>query len=165
RVYRLSRFASDRLAATLPLLAQEPAEVKDDAKLFKPETIKKANEAVRDLDKQRIRLAIETYPTVPTDMIDKVKAMNAKEREEFFSEWSRKRVKELGANTILILLTSEPKHLHVWVGGEAAKRGFTPEDREALTKGMLEKLRKMQVDEALLDAVTTLRKRFDAPKP
>src|SRR5437588_4056731 len=124
--YRHLLFAVALLVAG-PVLAKEPA-VKDEAKFFKPETIQKANEAASELDKRGIRLAVETYPTVPKEMIDKVKAMEAKDREEFFTEWSRKRVKELGANTILILLTSEPKHFHLYVGPDAEKRGFTPKD-------------------------------------
>jgi hypothetical protein len=160
----LCRFACCGLAlagAVGLLSAQEPLEVKDQAGLFKAETIKKANEAARDLAKKGIRLAIETYPTVPKESIDKVKEMKADEREKFYVEWSLKRVKDLGENTVLILLTNEPKHLETAVGAEVKKK-FAQQDRKALTDAMLAKLRKMQVDDALLDAVSTLRKHFDA---
>src|SRR5438270_4615621 len=99
--------------ACVPLLAQEPADVKDDAKLFKAETLKKVNEAIRDLDKKGIRLAVETYPAVPKESADKLKALaswlafleengvqpppkdiadkltnvDTKAREEFFARW------------------------------------------------------------------------------
>lgn len=151
------------LGVAFPLAAQAPGEVKDQAGFFKLETIKKANEAIEALNKKGIRLAIETYPTVPKESIEKVKEMDTKAREKFFQEWALKqRVKELGENTILILLTNEPKHLETAVGSEAKKK-FTPDDRKALTDAMLQKLRKMQVDDALLDAVTTLRKHFETP--
>ena len=67
----------------------------------------------------------------------------------------------LGENTVLILLTNEPKHLETAVGPEVKKK-FAQQDRRALTDAMLAKLRKMQVDDALLDAVGTLRKHFEA---
>ncbi len=161
----LCRFAICGLAlagAAAALSAQAPGEVKDQAGFFKLETIGKANEAIEALNKKGIRLAIETYTTVPKDSIDKVKEMKTEDREKFFAEWALKRVKDLGENTILILFTNEPKHLETAVGAEARKK-FTPEDRKALTGAMLGKLRKMQVDDALLDAVATLRKHFDAP--
>ena len=144
--------------------AQSPGAVKDQAGLFKPETIKKANEAIEDLNKKGIRLAIETYPTVPKESIDDVKKMDAKARDKFYLDWALGRVKDLGKNTILILATNEPKHLETASGPEAIMK-FPRKDREALTNAMLQKLRKMQVDDALLEAVATLRKHFEiAPK-
>jgi hypothetical protein len=173
------------------LLAQDASAgkdaVKDDAKLFKAETIKLANEAIRDLDKKGVRLAVETYPAVPKDVaeqfeamdvwmrflkendvkvpkeiLDKLKGANAKARDEYFARWGNRRAKEIGGNTILILLTNQPKHLEITVTPEVEKKGFTAKDRQTLTRAMLEKLRKSQVDEALIDAVGTLRKHFDA---
>jgi len=156
-------FCGLALASAIGLAsAQEPLEVKDQAGFFKAETIKSANEAARELAKKGIRLAIETYPTVPKESIDKVKEMKTEEREDFYKEWALKRVKDLGDNTILILLTNEPKHLETAVGAGARKK-FTPQDRKALTDAMLAKLKKMQVDDALLEATATLRKHFDAP--
>jgi TPM domain len=156
-------FCGLALAGAVGLLSgQEPLEVKDSAGLFKAETIKTANEAARALAKKGIRLAIETYATVPKESIDKVKEMKTEERDKFYLEWSLKRVKDLGDNTILILLTKEPAHLETAVDAAALKK-FTPQDRKALTDAMLAKLRKMQLDDALLEAVATMRKHFDAP--
>jgi uncharacterized membrane protein YgcG len=151
------------LGIAYPLAAQAPGEVKDQAGFFKLETIKKANEAIEALNKKGIRLAVETYPTVPKESIEKVKEMDTKDREKFFQDWALKhRVKELGENTILILMTNEPKHLETAVGSEARKK-FSPDDRKALTDAMLQKLRNKLVDDALIEAVTTLRKHFDTP--
>src|ERR1700683_883408 len=105
----LCRFAFCGLAlasAAAALSAQAPGEVKDQAGFFKLETIGKANEAIEALTKKGIRLALEPSPTVPKDSIDKVTEMKADEREKFYVEWSLKRVKELGENTILILFTN-----------------------------------------------------------
>src|SRR5580704_2616448 len=94
------------LAGAVGLLsAQAPGEIKDQAGFFKLETIGKANSAIEALSKKGIRLAIETYATVPKESIDKVKEMKTEEREKFFEEWAKKRIKDLGENTILILLT------------------------------------------------------------
>ena len=51
------------------------------------------------------------------------------------------------------------------MGADVRKKGFTPEDRQALTRAMLEKLDRKQIDEALEGALSTLRKRLDAAPP
>jgi hypothetical protein len=145
------------------LPAQEPDKVKDDAKLFKAETVAKANDVVRDLTTKGIRLVIETYPTVPPGMPEKIKEVNAETREKIFEEWSKMRLKKLGANAFDIVITNDPKHLQVTMGPDVVKKGFSPEDRRALTKAMLEHLKKGEMDAALLDALAMLQKRLDAP--
>src|SRR5437879_2504423 len=113
------------MVAAGPLLAQEADEVKDGAKFFKPETVRQANEAVHALAKKGIRLVIETYPTVPPGITEKIKELDAKGREEAFEEWATKRVKALGASSVYILLTNDPKHLELRYGTEAGKKGLT----------------------------------------
>ena len=177
------------LMAGLAISAQQPGEVKDDAKFFKAATVNAVNTAIRDLDKKGIRLAVETYPTgpkegadklrafsawmeflkengvqpPPKDIVEKLKNLDSRARDEFFARWGNKRAKELGGSTILILLTNEPKHLEVTVTPEAEKKGFSAKDRAALARAMLDKLRNGQLDDAVLEAVSTLRKEFDAP--
>src|SRR5437867_125773 len=62
------------------------AEVRDDGGFFKPETIRKANQEIKDL-KHRTKkdLLVETYKTVPADKAEQVKNMNAEARNKFFS--------------------------------------------------------------------------------
>lgn len=163
---RLCALAACLFALTVPLGAQEAKEsVKDDAKLFKPETIKKAEETARALAKKGIQLMIATYPTIPPGMTEKVKQMNAKEREAVFEEWSKKQLEKLGPGILQIVLTDDPKHLQVTIGADVIKKGFTAEDRQKLTRAMLEKLNKNQIDAALEGALSTLRSRLDAPPP
>jgi hypothetical protein len=150
-----------RLAGQEPTKSKED-KVKDDAKLFKAETVAKADEAVRDLARKGIRLVIETYPTVPAGIPEKVKEVDAKTREKVFEEWARSRLETLGANAFDIVITNDPKHLQVTMGAEVRKKGFTLEDRQALTRAMLQRLGKGQIDEALLEAIATLRKHFEA---
>ena len=174
--------------ASLSIAAQEPGEVKDDAKFFKADTVKKVNEAIRDFDKKGIRLAVETLPVPkdaaeklrafsawlellketgvqppPKDITDKLKGLDKKAREEYFTRWAGKRAKELGATTILILVTDEPKHLEVSMTPEVEKKGLSAKDRAALVRAMIDRLNKGQIDDALLDAVSTLRKELDVP--
>jgi hypothetical protein len=169
RIARLVPSMLVLVAVAAPLVGQDakepPVPVKDEAKLFKPETIKKAGETAQVLAKKGVNLVIETYATIPPDLTDKVKEMSAKDREAAFEEWARKRIKTLGAASFHIVLTNDPKHLQVTMGSEVLKKGFTAKDRQALTAAMLERLNKKQVDEALLDALDTLRRHFDAPAP
>ena len=97
------------------------------------------------------------------EVTDAAALQDAVARDAFFAQWGNKRAKELGGSAVVILLTSEPKHLEVTVTPEAEKKGFSAKERAVLVRVMLEKLRNGQLDDALLDAVTTLRKEFDVP--
>src|SRR5579871_1367195 len=60
-------------------------EVKDEAKFFKPETVKKANDEIRAIMRKYEKdVLIETFPSVPEGQLEKVKAMPLEERAQFF---------------------------------------------------------------------------------
>lgn len=163
----LGRIAAFALLLALPLGAQESKDapvIKDEAKLFKPETIRTAEAAGRDLAKKGVRLVVETYPTVPPGIDDKAKDMNAKDRAQAFEEWGLYHIKRYGPAAFQIVITNDPKFLEITTGPAIRKKGFTPKDREALTRTMIEKLRNKQIDEAIESALAALRKRFDAPE-
>src|SRR6266851_216399 len=89
-------------------------EVKDEARILKPETLRKANAIIReihDLDPRGYTdLYIETYPTVPGGeaKAEQVRKMSKSERERFFTGWLGERARELRVNGIYALICMKP---------------------------------------------------------
>src|SRR5947209_4903595 len=85
------------------ILAIAP-EIKDEARFFSPEAVKKANEDIRDLARKYDRdLLIETFPAVPDNQGEKLKAMSRADREKFFHDWAVKRMTDVAVNGVYIL--------------------------------------------------------------
>src|SRR5205807_1687148 len=81
--------------AVLVLTLNFPAgavDVRDEAQLFEPGTLLKANQMIRDIkDKFKQDLVVESFATVPKTMVDKVAKMSGKEKADFFALWGVKR--------------------------------------------------------------------------
>src|SRR5690349_13554669 len=91
-VYAVLLAGAGRAAAVAP-------EVKDEGKFFSADAIKKANEQIHELTRKTGKdLLIETYATVPTDQVEKVKAMSREERARFFRSWAEERVRTAVVN-------------------------------------------------------------------
>src|SRR5262245_55722058 len=68
-------------------------EIKDEAKLFSPEAVKKANEQIKDIARKHgLDLLVETFNTVPGDQAAKVKDLPREERVKFFQNWAKDRI-------------------------------------------------------------------------
>src|SRR5205809_5373766 len=135
-------------------------EVKDDAGIFKKETIKQANQEIKQLkDLYKEDLLIETYKEIPADR----KGEYSKEQKnEFFQKWARDRAKAAGVNGVYMLICMEPEHLQIEVGDQTQKKAFTIADRNELGKRMLPKLKDKEYDRALLDAVNFVESKMSA---
>jgi hypothetical protein len=127
--------------------------VKDDAKFFSEETIKKVTEEVRELARKYDRdVLVETYLKPPDDQVDKVKEMSKEDRDKFFKKWAEERMKAEGLAGVYILVCKEPSYLYV----EASNRAKTIFDREfvdKLVKELLSNFRKKEFDGGLMAAV------------
>jgi hypothetical protein len=114
------------LIVTSPAAAVAP-QIRDEGKFFSAEAVKKADEQIRDLyAKYNKDLLIETFLSVPADQLEKVKAMDAKQKSEYFHKQAVERAKERAVNGIYILITKEPKYLYV----EITPRAQAVFDRE-----------------------------------
>jgi uncharacterized membrane protein YgcG len=123
-MFRRTCFMSSAvLAAWLVLAARAAAvapEIRDEGKFFSPEAVKRANEQIRDIfGKHGKDLLIETFPSVPPDQLEKVKAMNAKEKTEYFHNKAVDRCKQRVVNGVYIIITREPKYLYVEITPQA----------------------------------------------
>src|SRR5262249_6214353 len=83
-------------------------EVKDDAKLFTDEAIKKANDQIREIAQKYDRdLLVETFASVPADEVENVKKMDKEERGKFFEKWANERAKFRAVNGVYVLICKE----------------------------------------------------------
>src|SRR5205807_256209 len=132
-------------------------EIKDDGKFFSAEAIKKANDIIReihDLDPRDHKdLFIETYATVPGGATKAEELKKSKEaRDEYFAKWGQARERELRVDGVYVIITRNPAHIEVGVGKETAKKAFTREDKRELQRTLLERFKKKEYNEGLIQA-------------
>src|SRR5262249_3607776 len=102
-------------------------EVRDEGNFFSPAALKKADERVRDIYRKHGRdVLVETFATVPADDVEKVKAMEADQRNAYFLKWAKARADLRVVNGVYVLLCKEPLHWQVGVV-EKEPRKFAPD--------------------------------------
>jgi hypothetical protein len=157
------KFVQAGFAAGKVVIAQAP-EIKDDGKFFSAETIKSANEIIREIStKYKQDLVFETYAGVPADDVEKVKTMNREEKYEYFHKWAVKRMEALKMNGVYLLVTKDPTFFKIEVS-EKARSIFDRKAVANLQKTILEEFRDRRFDEGLLAGVKLVRDTFAAAK-
>lgn len=128
-------------------------EIRDDGKFFSAEAIKKADARIREIARKYERdLLIETFATVPRDDEEKVKAMDAKARADYFLQWAKKRVQDRVVNGAYVLICKEPRWLRVGVV-EREPHKFPPGSSASLEKVIAKEFAQGQFDDGLDQAV------------
>ena len=136
--------------------------IKDEAKFFSPDAVKKADKEIRDLYRQHgFDLLVETFPVVPGDQTEHVKAMSSAERGKFFRNWATERSELNVVNGVYILITKEPAHLEIIITPKA-RRIIDQEAFEKLRGQILRQFRDKHFDEGLQGAVDFVRERVTA---
>jgi hypothetical protein len=140
------------------------AEVRDEAtpKFFKAETVKEANEIIREIKHEHGEdLLIETFTEPPADRKEAIE----KDRNKGFEEWARERAKTVEVKGVYILITHKPAHLQVEVGDKTKEKVFTLENRDHLSKLMLERFKEKEYDRGLIEGVKYVRDTMNANEP
>ena len=130
-------------------------EIKDEAKMFSAEAVKKANEQIKDIArKHHLDLLVETFTTVPGDQVAKVKDLPREERVKFFQTWAKDRMNHHVVNGVYVLICKEPPFVRVEVSdGTIARQRFGTAFGGEMGKMFLEEFREKRFDEGLLKAV------------
>jgi uncharacterized membrane protein YgcG len=129
------------------------AEVRDQAGFFKPETVARANEVIKEIkQKYRKDLVVETFRHVPEGKEKEATSSDRKVKARFFADWAIRRARQEGVNGIYVLITREPGHVEVVVGNQTRKV-FPDEERDRLAQILLTHFKKKEYDEGLLEAV------------
>ena len=148
------------LLATPPAWAAVP-EVRDQTRLFRPETVEQADAILQDIKRvHNQELAIETYSSIPADRQAawQAESNDPEKRTLFFAEWGRERFRALNVNGIYMLITKDPDHLQIEVGNVTVGRAFTMENRDRVDKIMVPRLERKDYDDALLAGVEYVRR-------
>ena len=158
-----------RIVFTLTLLlamqgraAAVAPEIKDEAKFFSAEAIKKANEQILEIARKFERdLLIETVAGVAAESQEKVKSMSKEERSKFFDTWAKERAEKVAVNGVYILVCKEPSYVQI----ELYPKSRGPLDNQLRTKLreiLVEQFRDKKFDEGLLAAVKMVREKLTA---
>src|SRR3954468_21880509 len=118
------------------------AEVRDEAGIFKPETIERADQEIKAIKQQfHVDLLIETFKEIPADK----KAASAANKDGFFDEWARDEARKAAVNGILVLICMDPPYIQYEIARETRQRGaFTPKEGGELRRDLGAKLKAKQ---------------------
>jgi hypothetical protein len=114
-----------------PVVAGSPPRpaVHDEAKLFGPEAVKRAEQLISGIrDEYHIDLRIDTLTELPGADPSKLRSMSNRQRAKFLREIAQQRADDEGVNGIYVLVTTQPRNV-VLIGW--------PELRE-VERGLLE---------------------------
>jgi hypothetical protein len=168
RRYWITRLVLPLLAIVLALAARADsgldAVVRDDAGFFKAETVKKANEQLKQIKAAHGKeLVIETFASIPADrQPDWESAKDDKQqREEFFDKWLESRARALKVDGVYTLIVRDPAHLEVRAGRNTKVRDFTQSNQETLASILLESFKGKEYDQGLAKAVDYFKEALD----
>lgn len=128
--------------------------VRDNGVFFSDSAKSEATRRISEIEREYKKdLVIETFKEIPEEIKQGVELTDKAALGRLFEQWTVKQAKQQKVNGVYILLTKEPAHIQIVVGNDTQKKAFTLMDRTNLTSLMLNKLRKKQNDEALLEGV------------
>jgi hypothetical protein len=161
-----NRWASLATASSLLLVAQALAvapEIRDEGKLFSAEAIKKADEHIAEINRKYDRdLLIETFASAPAADVEKVKAMEPKERDEYFTTWAKDRAQKRVVRGVYVMICKEPHILRVGVV-EPQPHKFPAGTQAAIDEALKKELKDGHFDGVLEKALKIVEDRL-APK-
>jgi uncharacterized membrane protein YgcG len=134
--------------------------VNDRGKFFSADAIKKANLAIRELYLNDSKdLLVETYESVPSDSVEKVKGMSREKRAEFFKEWAESRAKTRLVHGVYILICKDPTMIYVEVTPKV-RNVIDESARNKLRDKLVEDFRAKNYDDGLANAVKFVKDRL-----
>jgi TPM domain len=140
-------------------------EIRDDAKVFSPAALKRADDRIRDIYRNYQRdVLIETFAAAPAADLEKVKAMDTEKRREYFLKWAQERAKDRVVNGIYVLICKEPQYLLVGVPEKEPHR-FAVGTREAIENALRKEFKDNRFDEGLEQALHVVEERLTKKQP
>jgi uncharacterized membrane protein YgcG len=139
-------------------------EIKDEAKYFSPEAVKKANETIREIYKKYGKdLLIETFASVPADQAEKVKDMTTAEKNTFFRKWAVQRAQQSVVQGIYILVCKDPRNLQILIS-KKTESVFDSKAFKKLKENLFTDFGNKKFDEGLLAAVKLVKDTLEKAK-
>lgn len=159
------------IAMLLLLLAAAPRAasaasngVRDEAHLFSPDAISRAEQAIRQINQKHHKdVLVETFPEIPQDEQSRFQQDG---RDRFYAAWADQLAHQNAVDGVMILITRTPGHIQVWDGNKTGQRLFTSADRDRLSKNILAgAFRNKQYDQGLEQGVQFIQQQMDAHVP
>jgi hypothetical protein len=139
-------------------------EIRDQGKFFTADALKKADERIREIYRKQDRdVLIETFASVPADDLEKVKAMDAKGRSDYFQRWAKERAGQRVVNGVYVLICKEPRYLFAGVTEKEPHR-FAPGTGIAIEKVMRKEFAEGRFDDALDQALRLIEEKLTKAK-
>ncbi|MBV9124635.1 MAG: TPM domain-containing protein [Planctomycetes bacterium] len=140
-------------------------QIHDDGKYFSAEALKKANEEIKDISrKYHMDLLVETLATVPGGQADRVRAMSAADRAEFFRRLAVERSQDAVVHGVYVLICRDPRYIYVDVS-QGAQFVFDDPTRTRIQTRLIQDFGNRRFDEGLLGVVQLVRERLAALPP
>lgn len=154
------------MAAVLGLATvSAAAEIVDNAKLFKPETVAAVKEALAAVEAKSGGLnVIETFATPPAELATQLEKVAGPARRELFVKWAKERQAETKSTGLYVLISNEPRHLEVGVGEALRTNKYSNSERDQVVKSMLAEFRTGQFDKGLVSAVDVYQKQLNGDR-
>jgi hypothetical protein len=129
-------------------------DVKDEAGLFTPEAVARAEKAIADVRKEyHLDLMVDTVPALPPTDHKWLYFWDRRKRNEFLEEWARKRARAAGVNGIFIQICTRPRDVRVVVWPPEKGELFTDRDCERVRRFLVRRLQNDSPDAALLATI------------
>jgi len=133
----------------------EPIAPSDAGKVFDADKLKALEPKLAELFKANAEVVIETYAAAPAEWREKAIKAKPAERQELFKEWGAERLKAVKSDGVLILVTLDPRVIHVEVPEAIRKR--TPDKfAQKLGDTLIKAFKDKKPDDGLADAVKLL---------
>lgn len=140
---------------------EKPAVVADGAKIFKDESVRKAQGLVNELhNEKKFDVLVETFAAAPSDDLEKVKKMTADDRRKYMHDWVRKRMNAEKVEGIGILVSVDPKSFFIEMPG-SAKGKFPKDFHKKLIDTLAEGLKGKTQDDAILKMLEMIRDSYE----
>jgi TPM domain len=154
------------VAAVLGLASvSAAAEVIDNAKLFKPETVAAAKETLTAVEAKSGGLnVIETFATPPAELATQLEKVAGPARRDLFVKWAKERQAETKSTGLYVLISNEPRHLEVGVGESLRNHKYSNAERDQVVKSMLTEFRSGEFDKGLGSAVDVYQKQLNSDR-
>lgn len=140
-----------------------PLPVADKAKLFSDDAVKAADQVVAELFKKKLDVLVETYPSAPTDWVEKAKQAKLEERQKMFREWAGERIKREKVEGVLVLVCLEPRYMLVDIPEEWRSK-FPDKYAQKVADALMQGLKDKKADEGLANALKLIRDGYEAKK-
>jgi hypothetical protein len=154
-------------AGAASAFAREPG-VCDEAKLFTPEAVARANDKIRQIKgKFQQDVFIDTVAELPAAQRDKLKGLSRKAQDQLIAQWAAERAAAAGPASVSVVIYKEPRQVHVIVGEDTQQRAFTASDGNALRQLLVKSLgqgltRRADPSRGLLDGVAYIHDEMDS---